>query len=378
MLLKEPYSFSLDADRAPQLKASVGLRSTIRQTGYLIARFGSQLATAHCSSDSSSRGKSLPRISVVIPTYNRAALLAETVESVQKAGRDLEVIVVDDASTDDTPKVCAGLAGVRYLRLRRNCGPSAARNAGILASSAEFIALMDDDDLRLPDTIDLQVSLLEETPEAAVVYGRVLIGEPGRRLPTGQVSPARCPQGDIFWELMAGNFLSMPSVITRRRSIVEAGLFRPDIQLHEDWEMWLRLAERWPFRVTEEIVAIVCDWNLSWNLSGKHLGGDQVQMARWAFRIQDDFMRSAKARAAPAARRREARRMLRDLDYGTLIYRAAEALAAGDKPKARAYLREAVAIRPFRAEASWWLLRSLFVRSARSAPGAVLNQSCPL
>jgi len=100
------------------------------------------------------------KISVVIPTYNRARLLPRAIESAQQAGADLEVIVVDDCSTDDTREICAGIADIRYVRLKTNGGLANARNVGIAESSCEFVAFLDDDDLRLPGSLDKQFQAL--------------------------------------------------------------------------------------------------------------------------------------------------------------------------------------------------------------------------
>src|SRR5215831_553933 len=111
----------------------------------------------------------MPRLSVVIPTYSRAALLPRAVESVLQAGTDLEVIVVDNASRDDTAQVCARLPDIRYLRLERNTGEGGARNVGITESRSEYVAFLDDDDLRLPGSLDKQLDVLEDNPQAALV-----------------------------------------------------------------------------------------------------------------------------------------------------------------------------------------------------------------
>ena len=102
----------------------------------------------------------VPKISVVIPTYNRARLLPRAIESAQNAGLDLEVIVVDDCSSDETPEVCASISDIRYVRLQTNGGLANARNAGIAESSCEFVAFLDDDDLRLPGSLDKQLHAL--------------------------------------------------------------------------------------------------------------------------------------------------------------------------------------------------------------------------
>ena len=109
----------------------------------------------------------MPLVSIIIPTFNRADLLPHAVESALSAGEDVEVIVVDDGSEDDTPRVCASLPGIRYLRLNRNLGTPSARNVGVLHSRAEFVTALGDDDLRLPGSLEAQVRRLDESPQAA-------------------------------------------------------------------------------------------------------------------------------------------------------------------------------------------------------------------
>ena len=82
----------------------------------------------------------MAKVSLIIPTFNRPHLLPRAVESAQRAGRDVEVIVVDDASSDGTASVCASLHDIKYLRVDRNQGVAGARNVGLLESSGDFIA----------------------------------------------------------------------------------------------------------------------------------------------------------------------------------------------------------------------------------------------
>src|SRR5262245_19330373 len=107
--------------------------------------------------------------SIIIPTHNRPQQLPRAVESARTSGSEVEIIVVDDASQDETASVCRGLEGIKYVRLDRNQGVAGARNVGILASSTEFIAFLDDDDLRLPGSLDAQMELLRAHPEAGLV-----------------------------------------------------------------------------------------------------------------------------------------------------------------------------------------------------------------
>src|SRR5438045_2001096 len=102
----------------------------------------------------------MPQVSIVITTYNRAQLLQRAIESARQAGSDLEMIVVDDCSTDETPEVCAKLRDIRYVRLNANGGLANTRNTGIAESSSELVTFLDDDDLRLPNLLDKQLQAL--------------------------------------------------------------------------------------------------------------------------------------------------------------------------------------------------------------------------
>ena len=120
--------------------------------------------------------RDLPIVSVVIPTHNRAKLVSEAIDSVYQQeglGKDfnIEIIVVDDASTDSTSEVIKGFPAVRYIRFSTNLGPAAARNAGIRASTGKYVAFLDDDDIWLPHRLRSQVPMLEANPSVGVVYG---------------------------------------------------------------------------------------------------------------------------------------------------------------------------------------------------------------
>src|SRR4029079_9995266 len=135
------------------------------------------------------------------------------------------VIVVDDCSTDETREGCAGIEGIRYVRLKTNGGLANARNVGIAESSCEFIAFLDDDDLRLPGSLDKQLHSLAADDRIAFCYGQALIGDALGHLPTGESYRLRCTQCDIFWDLLENNFIPVPAVLARKSSLVTAGKF---------------------------------------------------------------------------------------------------------------------------------------------------------
>ncbi|NEP84931.1 MAG: glycosyltransferase family 2 protein, partial [Okeania sp. SIO3B3] len=113
----------------------------------------------------------MPCVSVIIPAYNRADLIGETVDSVlAQTHPDIEIIVIDDGSTDNTADVLATYGSALRVIRQANAGQQAARNAGIRAATGDYIAFLDSDDLWLPHRIEAQLQRFEEVPEAGLVY----------------------------------------------------------------------------------------------------------------------------------------------------------------------------------------------------------------
>jgi glycosyltransferase involved in cell wall biosynthesis len=198
---------------------------------------------------SDQRAAVLPRVSVIIPAYNAARFLPQAIDSVlaQTFG-DVELLVVDDGSTDETPAVVARYDDprVRYLRHARNRGLPAARNTGIRHARGELIAFLDADDYWLPEKLAVQVEALRD-PAVDVCCVAAFY-----RLPDGTVVVSRAEQltGDdlcrmlLFRAAVPG---SGSSVIARRRCFAEVGLFDETMVALEDRDMWLRLAMRYRF-----------------------------------------------------------------------------------------------------------------------------------
>lgn len=185
----------------------------------------------------------MPRISVVVPTYNQAQYLGKTIESVlAQRYRDYDLIVVDDGSTDGTRKIVEGFGGrVRYL-YQRNRREAAARNAGIRASNGEYVAFLDSDDLWLPNKLEVDFELLTSMPEAKMVYSNVAyIDERGWIIGHRR---ERSPSGNVLRALVLNNFIVVSSVMVRRECLEEVGGFNEDPELSgsADWELWTRLA----------------------------------------------------------------------------------------------------------------------------------------
>ena len=269
------------------------------------------------------------KISVVIPTYNRARLLPRAIESAQNAGADLEVIVVDDCSTDDTAEVCAAIADIKYVRLKTNGGLANARNIGTAESTCEFITFLDDDDLRLPGSLDKQLQALTADDRIAFCYGQALIGDARRQLPTGEIYPLRCPQGDIFWDLLEDNFIPMPSVLVRKSSLLNVGGFNTSLKLIEDWDMWLRLSERFPVAAVEEAVAI----HRKAVAGSEQMCSNAAEICKQALRVQQMALDRPRARASESAKRRHVRKKFRHRAHKILMAEATNSIHEGKPPR---------------------------------------------
>lgn len=179
------------------------------------------------------------KVSVIIPTYNRPALLARTIDSVlAQTYPDLELIVVDDGSTDNTPEVVAAYGDrVRYIR-QANQGPDAAVARGFSTATGDYINFMDHDDLMMPEKIERQVAILDSHPSVGLVHcGYEHIDENDKTLQRR----IALPDTDILENLIKSNFIWSGAPLIRRNWLEKVGLFDEDIWC-SDWDLWLRLA----------------------------------------------------------------------------------------------------------------------------------------
>ena len=194
-----------------------------------------------------------PRISVLIPTYNRADLLIQTLRSVvNQRYADFETLVVDDGSTDNTADVVAAIGDsrIRYVRQAHSGLPAVGRNTGMQLANGEYIAFLDSDDLWLPDKLALQVELMDSHPELGLSYTNCyrFMTDPTRYHPVPMLQPQAMLSGHAFDQLYA--YQAIPNLTAMLRSSVrdQVGQFDEDPRLkaNEDYEYWLRIAARFP------------------------------------------------------------------------------------------------------------------------------------
>ena len=199
-------------------------------------------------------------VSVILPAFNAAETLTRAVDSVLMQKIDsIEIIIIDDGSTDATCAVAQRLAHnhpfIRVIRLARNNGVSAARNAGIRASRGEFLAFLDADDAWLEGQLSKPLAALRHDPAITLVScNSAFVSETGQFLKEGHIN--RPPmQGDQAWKtLLIYNFLPTPTVLTCRNLVLELGGFDEHMPVGEDLDLWIRLALKGKIFVLKEIL----------------------------------------------------------------------------------------------------------------------------
>lgn len=197
----------------------------------------------------------MPKVSVVIPAYNAMKYLPETLESVVKQTyTDFEVLVVNDGSSDHIVDWMAQITDPRVkLISQANQGLPSARNTGIINAQADYIAFLDADDLWEATKLAKQVRCLDEHPEVGLVHTPMLLVDENSQS-TGRVMGSDV-QGYVLPQLLVQNLIACPSVMVRRACFDNVGLFNPSLRSIEDWDMWIRIATRYPFAVIKEPLA---------------------------------------------------------------------------------------------------------------------------
>lgn len=196
-----------------------------------------------------------PLVSVIIPTYNGAAFIVDAVASaLAQTYAPVEVIVIDDGSTDDTRKLLEPFAGRIQYVYQRNAGVSAARNRGIVQARGEWIAFLDADDVWLPSKVQRQFDHLEQHPRAGLVHSdaEYLEGTTGVR--SRRAKPRELFVGYCDRQLLLGNRVVLSSVMIKRSVLETVGHFDENIarSTTEDYDLWLRTAREFEFAYVDE------------------------------------------------------------------------------------------------------------------------------
>ena len=192
----------------------------------------------------------MPEISVIIPVYNGDKTIRETIESVlNQTFSDFELLIINDGSQDTTLEIVSNIPDPRIKVFSYpNAGLNASRNRGISLASGEYVSFIDADDIWTPDKLEAQLKALKAEPQAAVAYSWTdWIDEKGQFLRRANHNSAT---GDVFAKLLLADFVGSGSnPLIRKQAFAEVGNFDQSLVGGQDWDMWLRLAARYPFTV---------------------------------------------------------------------------------------------------------------------------------
>ncbi len=190
-------------------------------------------------------------VSIIVPAYNRGYIIRDVLQSIlNQTYTEFELLVVDDASADQTKEVVCAIADDRivYHRLEQNGGPSAARNYGIRKARYDYIAFGDSDDFWHPDKLCRQMEVLTGSGEdTGFCYHKIRyqMGENQYAILPSENIPAEKKSGDIFAQLLEDNMVDCPSLLVWRQCLMEAGGFDTDLKALEDYDLALRMAKRY-------------------------------------------------------------------------------------------------------------------------------------
>jgi glycosyltransferase involved in cell wall biosynthesis len=201
----------------------------------------------------------LPKVSIVLPTYNRANLIGRSIQSLlNQTYKDFEIIVVDDFSSDNTEEIVKKIDDpcIHYFRHKANLGAAAARNTGIKLSKGEFIAFQDSDDEWIKDKLEKQIYVFySEYENIGVVYTKFCRIMDNKKI----YIPSKFDkkrEGYIEEQLLHGSFIGTPTILAKKACLEKIGGFDESLLALEDWELVIRLSKYYQFKFIDEPLVI--------------------------------------------------------------------------------------------------------------------------
>lgn len=239
----------------------------------------------------------MPKISVIIPAYNCAQYISETVESVlAQTYQDYEIIIVDDGSTDNTKDVLSKYVEaypnkVIYI-YQQNAGEGGARNRGLKESVRDYVAFLDSDDIWLPTKLEKQMALVDSLKgEDIVVFGdQYQFNDSGAILLKSMFKILKPYNGFVYEKLLYENFLTTNMILTKRDFFNKVGYFKEGMKYCADFEMWLRLAKHYKFYYVEDLVA-------GYRIHSAQVSGNIHKMREYHLMVVNEALNNLKANA---------------------------------------------------------------------------------
>jgi len=199
----------------------------------------------------------MSRITVIIPTYNRADKIEKPIRSVlDQTYEDFMLIIVDDCSNDDTESVVRSICDDRlvYHRLSENMGAAGARNEGVRLSRTEFIAFHDSDDIWLPDKLEKQMNYMDTHPDAGMVYGRMRVIAPEKTYEFPNEAISGDLEGNLYPWLLRRNTIGAPVMLMKKNHFEEIGGFDVSLRCLEDWEFATRFSRKFEIGYIDDVL----------------------------------------------------------------------------------------------------------------------------
>ncbi|MGL4881059.1 MAG: glycosyltransferase family 2 protein [Waterburya sp.] len=232
----------------------------------------------------------MPKVSIIIPTYNSEDTIEETIASIQQQSfTNWELIIIDDGSQDNTVDIVKNIVEPRLkLFVYENGGVGMARNRGIAQATGEFITFLDADDLWTCDKLALQIEALNQNPQAKVAYSWTsFIDENGKFLFSGKTLYY---QGNVYKHLLLTNFLLSGSNILIHRDVLQVVIgFNPDLPYVADWNFYLRLAKNFDF-------AVVPKYQILYRQSANSMSSKIEEIKQESLQIINEAFQSAPAK----------------------------------------------------------------------------------
>lgn len=289
-----------------------------------------------------------PLVSVIVPVFNGRDSLEPAIDSALAQTVPLEVVVVDDGSTDGSGDIAASIAErdprVRLIQ-QTNRGLAAARNVGLRQSRGIYVAFLDADDLWLPRKLATQLPFLAED---RVVFSDAFVmrcvSEGEERI----FRPGMLDSPIDFERLLEHNLVPILTAVVGRQLLLDVGGFDEELRSVEDWDLWLRL------RLTRDVAFVAIAEPLAcYHVNPEGLSSDRVSMARWRLRVLQKLAASSEPTRRTVTRRAKAEKQLL---AGELRARAWRLVEDGSLVDARTDLREAIRLAPRPAAAVTTLL----------------------
>lgn len=294
----------------------------------------------------------MPIVSVVLTSYHHARYLQRAIESVlAQTLPDIEVVAIDDASTDESPAILQRYADrVKVLLHAQNRGTYASLNEGIEMTTAPYIAILNSDDAWLPTKLEQQVAILEGDAQVGLVHTAVQFIDAENRPIEGNPLGVRFhpnPQGNLFPELLTRNLFITSSVMFRRECIERCGRFEERLFGMGDWDLWLRIAEHYTIGYVPERLTL-------YRVHGQNTMYQRERMLEDDLWVHEERIR----KRIPELLRRDGWRMRHSIGVALAALGVLYAMR-GQKREARQAFLQSLQYCPLRPKTYWRLLSVL-------------------